>query len=121
MSQDGQRSRSTKKKGEGGTVGDQPKVGARLHSATCSTEVVVVKAPTAPVDIRCGGEPLADSPVDDKLPLPDSEGEPTVLGKRYVDEDSGVELLAVKPGDGSLTVDGRALVLKGAKPLPSSD
>ena len=31
------------------------KPGTRLASAVCETEVVVVKAPAADVDLRCGG------------------------------------------------------------------
>ena len=45
----------------------------------------------------------------------------TVVGKRYVDDESGIELLGSKAGAGSLAVDGRALRLKEAKPLPASD
>ena len=45
----------------------------------------------------------------------------TLLGKRYVNEAGELELLCTKPGDGSLAVAGEALVLKEAKPLPSSD
>ena len=41
-----------------------------------------------------------------------------LLGKRYADEASGIELLCTKPGPGPLAVDGRPLVVKGAKPLP---
>ena len=40
---------------------------------------------------------------------------------RYVDADGAYELLCVKPGKGSLSVDGVALVTKDAKPLPASD
>ncbi len=47
--------------------------------------------------------------------------EGSVLGKRYADETTGAELLCVKPGDGSLSIDGRLLPQKGAKPLPASD
>ena len=47
--------------------------------------------------------------------------EPTVLGKRYTDEPSGLEVLCTKGGDGSLTFDGAPMPVKGAKPLPSSD
>jgi hypothetical protein len=43
------------------------------------------------------------------------------MGKRYVDADNAYELLCVKPGKGSLSVDGVALVTKDAKPLPASD
>jgi hypothetical protein len=45
----------------------------------------------------------------------------TLTGKRYVDDAGTVELLCVKAGKGSLSLGGVALVLKEAKPLPSSD
>ena len=32
--------------------------GQRLHSAVCATEVIVVRAPDAPVDLSCGGHPM---------------------------------------------------------------
>ena len=54
------------------------------------------------------------------MPAPGSAGG-TLLGKRYVNAAGALELLCVKPGDGSLAVDGEHLVLKEAKPLPSSD
>jgi hypothetical protein len=38
-----------------------------------------------------------------------------------VDEESGIEVLGAKAGKGSLAYDGRALMLKDAKPLPASD
>ena len=43
------------------------------------------------------------------------------MGKRYVDAGGQYELLCVKPGKGSLAVDGVALATKDAKPLPASD
>lgn len=43
------------------------------------------------------------------------------LGKRYADEELGVELLCTKAGQGTLAVNGVALPLKNAKPLPASD
>jgi len=95
--------------------------GARLYSTACASEVVVVKAPTGAVDLRCGGAPLADAATDAKVDLDAAFSEGTQIGKRYVDDESGIELLATKAGDGSLSIDGRALLLKGAKPLPSSD
>lgn len=97
------------------------KVGARLKSAACTAEVVVVKAPTGPVDLRCGGHAMAEDAVAETEALDSAEAGGTVLGKRYTDDESGIELLAVKAGDGSISVDGRALTLKGVKPLPSSD
>lgn len=97
--------------------------GLRLKSAVCTTEVMVVAAPEADVEVTCGGAPL--------LPLGDStqsgvkidEGAAggTLLGKRYVDAAGSLELLCTKPGKGSLAVGGDLLVLKAAKPLPSSD
>ena len=104
------------------TEGVQLKAGTRLRSAVCETQVVVVKAPAEPVSIECGGRPML--PHDDPAPLEamaGDAGEGTKLGKRYADEELGLELLCTKPGAGDLTVNGNPLGLKGAKPLPSSD
>ena len=45
----------------------------------------------------------------------------TLLGKRYGDEDLGLEILCTKAGEGSLSIGNVPLPVKGAKPLPSSD
>ena len=45
----------------------------------------------------------------------------TAVGKRYADDDVGLEVLCTKAGEGSLASRRRALALKDAKPLPSSD
>jgi hypothetical protein len=45
----------------------------------------------------------------------------STLGKRYISPAGDLELLCTKPGKGSLAVAGTPLVLKEAKPLPSSD
>jgi hypothetical protein len=45
----------------------------------------------------------------------------TVLGKRYVDTDTGLEVLCTKPGPGVLTADGRQLTIKAPTALPASD
>ena len=45
----------------------------------------------------------------------------TQIGKRYADEESGLEVLVTKAGPGSLSIGTDALAEKGAKPLPSSD
>jgi len=45
----------------------------------------------------------------------------TQIGKRYVNAAGDLELLCTKPGTGSLAAGGAPLVVKGAKPLPSSD
>jgi hypothetical protein len=98
------------------------KAGLRLQSAVCTTEVVVVKPPSGPAELGCGGAPLQELGTErtGEAPAGDSAAG-SLLGKRYVDEESGVELLCVKAGDGSLSIDGRALEIKGAKPLPASD
>lgn len=101
----------------------QLKPGLRLESATCDTQVVVVKAPkdAADVDVRCGGEPMREvGSGGDRLPV-SGAGDPTLLGKRYADEDLGLELLCTQGGDGALSVGDTPLLVKGAKPLPSSD
>lgn len=96
------------------------KVGKRLRSAVCSTQVVVVRA--ANVTLRCGGAPMVEDLVGGL------EGEPqagldggTVLGKRYLHEASGLEVMCVQAGPGALSVEGELLQLKAAKPLPASD
>jgi hypothetical protein len=97
------------------------KPGARLRSVTCATEVVVVKG-AGEVDLRCGGAPMvpSDDPTTAGAPAaPFDEG--TLVGKRYVTEDEAIELLCTKPGAGSLSLGDAALLVKGAKPLPSSD
>lgn len=43
------------------------------------------------------------------------------LGKRYKDENSGVEVLCIKPGNCALNVDGRGLEELQPKVLPSAD
>jgi hypothetical protein len=45
----------------------------------------------------------------------------SLIGKRFADPESGLELLVTKAGTGTLAIDGVALPLKEAKPLPSSD
>ena len=46
---------------------------------------------------------------------------PVALGKRYKDEQSGVEVLCIKPGNCDLNVDGRVLEELQPKVLPSAD
>lgn len=96
--------------------------GQKLHSAVCDAQLVVVRAPSTGVDVRCGGAPLlTDDQAADGATLDASLGDGPLLGKRYVDEDLGLEVLCTRAGKGALTVHGRPLVVKGAKPLPSSD
>lgn len=97
------------------------KVGSRLHSAVCETAIVVVRW-AGEVDVHCGGVPMLPQPRQDGggEPVPGCDNG-TLLGKRYEDAESGLELLCVKAGRGSLSVSGRAMTIKAAKPLPASD
>jgi hypothetical protein len=45
----------------------------------------------------------------------------SAVGKRYVDDELGLEVLCTKSGAGALAVGEHPLGLKSAKPLPSSD
>jgi hypothetical protein len=99
------------------------KPGSRWKSAVCEAQLVIVRPPSVDGELQCGGAPV----------LPQSEAfEPTgdidpahangvLIGKRYTDIDSGIEVLGAKPGAGSLAFNGVALTLKEAKPLPASD
>ncbi len=98
------------------------KAGGRFQSSVCETQVVVVKAPGDPVDLRCGGQPMAPAGGDAGSGTPDPAfAEGTTMGKRYVDPDGTLELLCSKPGAGSLSIGDVALSIKDAKPLPASD
>jgi hypothetical protein len=97
--------------------------GQRLRSQACTTEVIVVRAPDHQVEIACGGQPMATDPAIGPSAAngASASGGGTQLGKRYVDEPTGLEVLCVKPGSATLAADGRDLTLKSAKPLPASD
>jgi len=95
------------------------KPGTRLKSAACDTEVMVIRAGEG--TIECGGAPMGEDKPAVPAPLAADFAAGTLMGKRYVDADGKFELLCVKPGKGSLSVDGIALVTKDAKPLPASD
>lgn len=100
------------------------KVGLRLASVVCGTEVIVVRTEAEELDLSCGGTGLIELGAPDAhagTPLNEPEGEGTRIGKRYVDPDGRVELLCTKPGNGALALDGTALTIKSAKALPSSD
>jgi hypothetical protein len=97
--------------------------GSRWRSAVDTTEVVVVRAPKDEASLECGGHEMVAAGADGTAGAsihPDfSSG--SQLGKRYCDDDAGLEVLCTKAGDGSLALEGKALHLKEAKPLPSSD
>lgn len=94
------------------------KPGTRLKSAVCGTEVMVIRAGVGTVE--CGGSAMSEEKQEAGEPAAE-HAEGTLIGKRYVDADNSFELLCVKPGKGSLSVDGIALAIKDSKPLPASD
>ena len=100
----------------------QLKAGTRLRSATDACEIVVVKAPADPVDLRCGGHPfLAIDAEAAPQSIEAGFDQGTQLGKRYADDELGLEVLCTKAGEGSISVGETILAVKGAKALPASD
>ena len=95
------------------------KPGTRLKSAACDTEVMVIRCGDG--QIACGGAAMGEAKPADAAALSADFSGGTLMGKRYVDAAGTFELLCVKPGKGSLSVDGVLLVTKDAKPLPASD
>ena len=96
------------------------KAGARLRSAVCDAEVMVIKA-AAGNDLTCGGAAmLAEAPAE-KAAATEEQMNGCVIGKRYVNQDDTIEVLCVKSGDGSLYYNGEELMTKDTKKLPSSD
>ena len=98
------------------------KVGQTLGSAVDATTVVVIRPPTSPATLTCGGAEMIDGkPYGIDEPIEPAHLGGTKLGKRYVDDKTGLEVLCTKPGQGALALDGRVLPEKSAKPLPASD
>jgi hypothetical protein len=99
-------------------------VGQKLASTVDTTTVIVVRCPESELDITCGGAAMAEGsgpgPAASGTPAPDLRGG-ALLGKRYADEELGLELLCTKGGEGTLAVNGVPLPVKSAKPLPASD
>jgi hypothetical protein len=95
------------------------KAGTKLKSAVCDTEVMVIRASS--VVVECGGAPMVDERPADRGTVKPGFAQGTQIGKRYVDAAGTLELLCVKAGQGSLSIDGVSLQLKDAKPLPASD
>ena len=99
------------------------KAGTRIKSSVCSTELMVIQAPDADVDVRCGGAPMIG--IDDAAPsgvaIDPGLKAGSQIGKRYVDAGGTLELLCTKPGEGTLALGDAPLALKEAKPLPASD
>jgi hypothetical protein len=99
--------------------------GEKLASTTCTTKVVVIRAPAGrrPL-IACGGSPMVPADSAAQQPsgeVPGAADAGTAIGKRYVDPEQTVELLCISSGSGELTCEGAPMNVKAAKPLPASD
>ncbi len=98
------------------------KAGSKLESTACDTQVMVIRNTQEDATIECGGAAMIAAPAAGVKSEPTAEhANGTLMGKRYVDEDGTIELLCIKAGKGSLALNGVALGVKDAKPLPSSD
>lgn len=95
------------------------KPGSRLRAG--AAELIVVAAPSEPVDLTCDGQPVVALAGAAPAAAASGSGPALEIGKRYVDDVSGLELLCTRAGTGVLSCDGRELALKAAKPLPASD
>src|SRR3954464_7317830 len=99
------------------------KPGTRLFSVVCTTEMIVVKASGADVQLTIGGaQPVTSASERTEVgEVADGHGGGSAIGKRYVDAEQSVEVLVTKPGDGVPAIAGELLTIKDAKPLPASD
>lgn len=99
------------------------KPGSRWKSAVCDTEVVVVRPPKTAISLECGGQPMVPhaEAKPEGLALDANHSGGCHMGKRYADEESGMEVLCTKAGAGSLSINGVAIGAKEAKKLPASD
>lgn len=103
------------------------RVGQTLSSPVDTTTVMVVRAPSADIELTCAGVSMrngkdggTDGGTEGGAADP-AQLDGTQLGKRYADDDLGLELLCTKAGAGTLAVNGKAIALRAAKPLPTSD
>ncbi|WP_232330080.1 hypothetical protein [Rhodococcus sp. BH4] len=96
------------------------KIGTRLYSTVSDVQVIVVRLGDADSIVHCGGQPMAESPVELDGPAAALDGE-VVVGKRYEEASLGLEVLVTKTGAGVLSVNGSPLVVKSPLRLPASD
>lgn len=98
------------------------RTGQTLSSVVDMTSVVVVRAPSEPSALTCGGVAMVDGKQSGSLEAHKTGGSAgLLLGKRYVNEDGSLEVLCVKAGSAEVAVDSRPLQVKEPKPLPASD
>lgn len=94
------------------------KPGARIAARTSACEVLVVRPPATDEPLTCAGAPMDQSAGSAAVGAGPTDIQ---IGKRYVDETSGLEVLCVKAGQGPLRIGNRDLVLRAPRTLPASD
>jgi hypothetical protein len=93
--------------------------GTQLRSPASASALVVVRGTSDEGELIVAGAPAtADAPAGDAT---GDGADVLALGKRYVDDASGLEVLIVTRGAGPIVFDGRELTIKSAKALPASD
>jgi hypothetical protein len=98
------------------------RAGQQLVSAVDSTAVIVIRASADEGTLTCGGVPMTAPGEVATAAEPDpSLMGGTQIGKRYVDEADTIQVLCTKAGSGTLSLDGKPLLIQAAKPLPASD
>ena len=100
----------------------QYKAGAKLASTVCDGQILVLRVPAVPVDLRIGGAPVAlANAMGEKSAIDPALSGGIQTGKRYTDAAETMEFLCTRAGAGTISVDGVVLGIKAAKALPSSD
>ena len=99
------------------------KLGSKLRSVVCDTQVMVIRTIPEPLELCCGGLPMveANAAATDGAALDPAFADGSLIGKRYIDAQDRVELLCTKGGTGSLSLATERLQVKQPKALPSSD
>jgi hypothetical protein len=101
------------------------KTGQQLKSVVCSTKVIVLRKPdNEGAVLSCGGVPMVDAASEAPQNQPPADQAlltGTVMGKRYGEPESGIQVLCVAGGDGTLAVGEHRLEIEAVKQLPSSD
>jgi hypothetical protein len=99
------------------------RIGMRLKSTVCTTEIIVVRTSKEDLDLRCGGSPMVplDAKIGEFAGPAATFASGTMLGKRYVAGDFGLEVICSSAGAGSLSVGDQPLEVMKPRLLPSSD
>ena len=102
---------------------EELKPGSRWSSAVYDTQVIVVGRRRPPSCCSAAATRWCPPAATSRRASRSTRRSPrrTPIGKRFADEETGLELLATKGGAGTLARDGIKIPLKDAKPLPASD